>query len=118
MDEKQRQEIYSSMQKLLEMDEALALDCINYVFTQLNSESFIGKINPNEYSLLVAKSIRGLDKVIFLKHYSRDIVSKKAFQTAAGNLTIMLYTRPLNGNDREILLREFESRRPAVIGQK
>lgn len=111
----QMKSIKSSMESLLELDAALAQDCINYVFTQLNPESFVGKINPMEYQLLIKRAVKGLNTVIFLKHYSRDVVSKKAFQKAAGNLLILLYTRPLNGNDREMLLAEFKSKQPNII---
>jgi len=115
MDDTQRKNIQAAMDSLLEMDRALALDCINYIFTQLNSESFIGKINEQEYMMLVARAMRGLNDIIFLKHYSRDIVAKRAFQKAAGNLVILLFTRPLNGNDRAMIIEEYKSRRPQNI---
>lgn len=117
MNDEQMKAIQSAMHNLLEMDEALALDCINYVFTQLNSESFIGKINANEYKLLVSRASKGLMKVVYLKHYSRDIVSKSAFSAAASNLMLLLYTRPLDGNDREMLIEEFKSKQPQLINK-
>ena len=117
MNDEQMKAIQSAMHHLLEMDEALALDCINYVFTQLNSESFVGVINPQEYNLLVSRGGRGLMKVIYLKHYSRDVVSKSAFASAASNLMILLYTRPLNGNDRSMLIEEFKSKQPLQIAR-
>jgi hypothetical protein len=115
MDDKQRKDIQAAMNALLEMDARLAQDSINYVFTQLNSESFIGKINDQEYALLVTRAVSGLNNIIYLKHYSRDLVSKKAFAKAAGNLMILLYTRPLNGNDRDMLIEEFKSKQPNII---
>lgn len=115
MDNERKKNISDSMNHLLKMDSALALDCINYVFTQLNNESYMGKINESEYVLLVKRANAGLNKIIYLKHYTRDIVAKKAFQTAASNLLIILYTRPLNGNDRMLLLEEMKSKQPITI---
>lgn len=103
------------MSHLLEMDGALANDCIRYIFTQLNSESFMGKINQFEYQSLAMSAVRGLDQIIYLKHYSRDIVAKRAFAAAARNLILLLFTRPLEGNDRDLMIKEFESRRPVNI---
>lgn len=110
-----KDQIRESMESLLEMDHALALDCINFVFTQLNDQSFIGKINPAEYAMLVRNANRGLSKIVYLKHYSRDLVAKTAFQSAAANLLILLYTRPLNGNDRDLLIEEFKSKQNVTI---
>lgn len=110
-----KDQIQASMAALLEMDSALAMDCINFVFTQLNDQSFIGKINPAEYALLVKNANRGLCKIVYLKHYSRDLVAKTAFQSAASNLLLLLYTRPLEGNDRNLLIEEFKSKQNVTI---
>jgi len=115
MEDDHRKAIQASMQSLLEMDAALAIDCINYVFTQLNSESFVGVINQSEYNIIVRSATKGLSKIVFLKHYSRDLVAKTAFGIAARNLLILLYTRPLNGNDRDLIIKEFESKKAMVM---
>lgn len=114
-DEARKDEIRATMQQLLEMDARLANDVINYVFMQLNSESYLATINQSEYAVLVKQAVKGANQIIFLKHYSRDLVSKRAFASSATNLIILLYTRTLDGRDRELTLAEINSKQQINI---
>jgi len=109
------EEIKQVMRTMLDIDEKTAIDCINYIFTQLNEQSFLATISLAEFNILVSSATKELMRIIFLKHYSRDLVSRKAFATATRNLILLLYTRPLLGNDREILLKEIESKKNTII---
>lgn len=114
-EEEAKSEIKKAMENLLNMNPAMAKDCIEYIATQLNKESLLAEINPAEYKLLVKNAIKGINKIIYYKHYSRDLIGKKAFSVAATNLIVLLYTRTLNGNDRKLLIEEFKSKQPVLI---
>lgn len=118
MNEDDKKEIASSMRQILLMNPELAQECIDYILTQLNRESFLGVINPAEYAILVRNAVSGLNRIIYLKHYSRDLVSKHAFMSACVNLIVLLYTRPLDGNDRKLLIEEFRSKTPVMVTNK
>lgn len=113
--EDSKEEIKQSMQRLLDMNPELAKDCIEYITTQLNKDTLLGEINSWEYTSLVQNAVKGANKIIYFKHYSRDLVSKKAFSIATTNLIILLYTRILYGNDRRLLIEEFKSKQPIMV---
>ncbi|MEO0132705.1 MAG: hypothetical protein ABIK73_07245 [candidate division WOR-3 bacterium] len=114
--EENKEEIQKAMENLLNLSPDMAKDCIEFITTQLNNASLLGNINPFEYKMLVKNAIRGVNKIIYLKHYTRDLTSKKAFSIAATNLIILLYTRIIFGSDRELLIEEFKSKQPIMVG--
>lgn len=108
--------VVEELQSLAKDDKELADDCIRYIFSQLNDDTLLGSISYAEYMALARKAIFGVLQIIYLKHYSKDLVLKNAFSIACVNLIILLFSRVLEGKDRALVLAEIESRRAVLIG--
>lgn len=108
-------EIIHIMQRIQKIDPNLSDDIINYVFSHLDTPTLRGKINFNEYSIALEKSVVGLYELVYLKNYGRDLTNKRILTKSGSNLIFLLYTRVLNGLDFELLKKELESKQPMLL---
>lgn len=114
MDEKDAQNVLGNLQSL---DPELATDIFSYVFLQHGNPTRTAVINEFEKAELLRQSVRGLNQLIFLKHFSRDLKTKR-YVAAGGRVVLsLLITKPLRGSEKEIVLSENEASRPITIKQ-
>lgn len=95
----------------------LAIDCLAYIQRQLNNSSFLGYITTGQHELLLRSSIRGLFKLVYVKHYQadEDLIDKDPIYESCKNLLILLWTRPLLGRDRQLELARLDAQRQQQI---
>lgn len=106
-------------QVIKEEQKDLAEDTINYILRQMNFASLQGVIYYDDYRALVLNGAKGLFKLVYLQHYSEDIVSRDVIFASSFNLLFLLFTRVFEGKHYQYLLKELDSRRPVnIVGGK
>ncbi len=96
--------------------EELAVDVITYIQRQLNDVARMGKINGRQYALMLKEAEIGLFELIYIKHYPQDTEAydHDPLFISATNLQRLLFNRVLDGRDRELALKDMESKRPLI----
>ena len=91
------------------IDATLAEQTINYIFMQLDNTTLRGRINVYEYAFLLKRAIVCELELLFLKNFTRDLISRQIFMRSTENLVALLFTRVLNGLDYKLLLEEIKA---------
>ncbi len=94
----------------------LAQRVVKYIIRQINSDSLKGVISIYDFRDVYIPAVKGLFKLIYLENYSNNLVRHDIIFHSAKNYMFLLFTRVLNGRDREILIKELEAKRPIVLG--
>ena len=99
------------------LDEALITEVHSYIFQQLNDIARMGVIDINQYKLMSSESLEGLFTLVYVKNYKvgEDLIDKDSLYISASNFTRLLFSRVLGGRDREIVLRDIDSKQQKVV---
>lgn len=96
----------------------------NFISQQLNEMSFRGEIDFVSYKLAVMRSVDALFKLIYFTLI--DIDGEKPLENmlkgdilfaSSKNFLILLFSRA-TGKDRELILKDIETKKPVVISNK
>lgn len=98
-------------------DALLTTEIINYILRQLNNDSLSGFITFTDYQIMLLDAVKGLFKLIYLKYYENDLISRDSLFISSKNFLIFLFTRVLLGRDRELKKLEIESKRPVLVNR-
>lgn len=94
---------------------------INYVLSQLNTDTLRGYVNYNEFQWLHLKSSSGAYKLLFLQLHDEKAPKEKWNEyfarrqvalTQVNNLLYLLLTRVYEGRDYRLKLAEIDSKKP------
>jgi len=90
----------------------LGADALAYIQRQLNNASFLGYVNKAQHNIILKSSVKGLFKLIYVKYYAvgEELVEKDPIYESCKNLLILLFSRPLEGRDRQMALEEIKAK--------
>ena len=108
---------YQTIREISEQtnEKELATDCINYIIRQLNEDSLKGTINFYEYQNMLEQAVDGLFLLVYIQHYSDDLVVRDTIFASTCNFLYFLFSRVYNGRDRELIIKQIESQRPIMV---
>lgn len=95
----------------------------NFITQQLNEMSFRGEIDFVSYRLAVLRSVDALFKLIYFTLIDIDnkplenILKGDILFASSKNFLILLFSRA-TGKDRELILKDIETKKPVVISNK
>lgn len=96
--------------------EALSVDGITYIQRQLSDIARLGKINNAQYAIMLREAEIGLFELCYVKHYphTEELYDRDPFFISCVNLQRLLFNRVLDGRDRELAIKDMDTRRPVL----
>lgn len=99
------------------VNESLLIEVHSHILQQLNDNARMGVIDINQFKILNSNISDSIFIIIFVKNYEtdEDLIDKDAFFTSSTNYATLMLTRVLGGRDREIVLRDIDSKQNKYI---
>ena len=95
----------------------LGFDAISYIIRQINNESLMSVIDESQFSELIQKSLSGLFKTVYIKHWDSDLVAKDALFASSRIFLVLMFLRIFKGRNYMYKLEtEMAKSRPIVAG--
>lgn len=111
--DKQREEF----QKITEgKEELLVRDLTSYIRMQFNAATVKSYLNEQQYAEVVTRAIDGLQTLLYLKHYPKEmeLAMRDTLFASASNFIYLISNRILYGRDTENGIRELAARQPVL----
>jgi hypothetical protein len=95
---------------------ALAYECLQFIFRQLNPDTFISEFNDEQYTLYITNSADALFGVVYLKYYDAvDFQTRRALFWSTFNFMDMLFNRILRGRGKRYNVDITQAKNPPRI---
>lgn len=94
----------------------LANEIVKYIMRQVNEFSKMAKLNREEYSIMLKQAEKGLYILCYVTYYDTNLIDKRPIFISGTNLLRLMYSRVLDGRDREVVLAEIDTRRQVIVG--
>lgn len=100
-----------------EATDRLLTEIHTYIWMQLNPEARLGNLNQDQVNQALSQCNDGLFTLIYVANYTdgMDIIDKDHIFYGARNYARMLFSRVLNGADREILIADINAKQKTIV---
>lgn len=99
------------------IDVGLASEVSKFIYRQVNDFTETSFINEQQHAQMLHEAELGLYILIFVNYYDENIVEKKPLFISGRNSLRLMFSKPLNGKQREVVLAELASRQPVVVNK-
>jgi len=94
------------------VNDDLAFDAISYIMRQLNDSSLLGNLNVVQYGQILSDAVVDFAILVYINHYEEGApaIQRDPIYTSGVNLMKLMFSRTLNGKDRELEIESIKAK--------
>lgn len=103
---------------IYKIDESLAREVSQFIYRQVNDYTKTSVINDQQHAQMLHEAEMGLYTLIFVNYYDENIIEKKPLFISGRNSLRLMFSKPLRGNERAVVMADIASKQNVTVNSR